>query len=48
MSADATASDDEPTASDGDSGVTKETAVDLEQHLLAQIEATPKRDPRFC
>ena len=39
MSADAAASDDAPTASDGDSGVTKETAVDLEQDLLAQIEA---------
>jgi len=37
--ADSAASDDVPTASDGNSGVTKETAVDLEQDLLAQIEA---------
>ena len=39
MSADAAASDDAPTASDGNSGVTTGTAVDLEQDLLAQIEA---------
>ena len=43
MSADAATSDDVPTAPDGDSGVTKETAVDLEQDLLARIEATSRR-----
>jgi tetratricopeptide (TPR) repeat protein len=39
VSADAAASDDVPTASDGNSGVTRATAVDLEQDLLAQIES---------
>ena len=43
MSADAAASDDAPTAPDGNLGVTKETAVDLEQDLLAQIEVTCQR-----